>query len=440
MGPAWYLQYLAQQVRRLRQMGCAPVYVCDGVAPVEKAEERKRRSQRREDARDKLGAALSELADASDRADACTTALADLHEAVDKLERRYFEVLPEHLDRAKLLLTEMGAAVVQAAGEAERTLAHLQRAGHLDHIFTEDVDALICGADSYVKDSSALLSGGDEARLVLLQPALDGLGCTYEGFVTMSLLSGTDFAPKLPRMGPATAHKLVQKHGSDLEQCLRATKQADDELIQRYLRARSLLTYDPSFELPEIPLQRGEDLVALGALCDEIGSDAFELRQYLGVGKRRRLSETSSTSSSSAGFTAAQKGRSDVATDLERSSVLGQGRMSPALGSSSSPELQCTDGSPGAAADVALTTSADGSHEDVDTASSANVGTDISAPTCAESTEEIGATRVEQHVAVAGALCCSGDAKPPEEKADDISWEMRAFTCHSLRLTVRTQN
>jgi len=293
VSPLFHLECLARQALWLLGLGCRPVYVCDGQSPEEKAEERARRAQRRRDAQARLEEARERLRGAAD-----SEQLAEAQERVAMLERATFECLPQHRTDSEELLAALGAVVLRAAGEAERTLAQLQLAGALDHLFTEDVDAIVCGARSYVKDAGALQWGG-AAVLVSLDGALRELELDYDAFVTLALLSGCDFAPKLPGLGPATALKLVRRLGPDLETCLRS-RGADDAVVQRYARARLLLRRDDAAPPAELP-EPEPDEERLGRLLEDLqarGEDASGLRRLLlqhGLGgraqKRPRVAE-----------------------------------------------------------------------------------------------------------------------------------------------------
>jgi len=241
-GPFSHLETLAREVGWLRSLESVPVYVIDGVAPCEKLEEAEKREQHRKATQQKLENLLAQLErNPTDRG---------ILESVSKLERQCFRVTPKMREEALRLLKALGVAVAQAPGEAERSLAHMQRSGLVDVIFTEDIDVLVCGARSFIKNSACLMYEQEGrfaeprfAEEVALADVLSGLEMTYESFVTMSVFSGSDFAPKLARFGPATAWKHVKRFGESVEACFRDLGPADRALTERYRRAVELLTY-----------------------------------------------------------------------------------------------------------------------------------------------------------------------------------------------------
>ena len=269
-GPLSALEILAQEVTWLLEQGCKITYVFDGKSPPEKLEEDNRRRQQRQLAASRLATAVARLDAAPDDVEA--------RELVGKLERQHFVMTDETRRDAKLLLVGMGIGYVEAPGEAEQHLAQLQRAAVIDVIFTEDIDVLLCGATSFIKNYSLLRGAApvlpaEEAtagfaapaaserpvamatvaarasrvvEIVTLEGALAGLDLGYDSFVTVGLLSGCDFAPKLPGMGPATALKHVKAHGPLLSACEALVTAG---LLERYERARALLSFDAAAQI-----------------------------------------------------------------------------------------------------------------------------------------------------------------------------------------------
>lgn len=267
-GPLAHLELLCREVAWLHELGCEPIYVLDGAAPPQKAEEAARREETRAAAERRFQQALERLE--RDPEDGEAQGL------VFKLQKQCTRLPAGARADAEALLQALGVATLQAPGEAERCLAHLQRAGRIDHIFTEDVDVLLCGARSYVKNYASLRRDpafeqphDKGAELVNLAGALEGLELDYEAFVAVGMLSGCDFAPKLPRLGPATAWKLVRRCG-DLGKCFDALPGAVQELRGRYLSAWPLMAYNPAEALPPTPAPRAPRRSELERLLERL--------------------------------------------------------------------------------------------------------------------------------------------------------------------------
>ena len=267
-----HLETLLREVRWLLRLGCQPIYVLDGHSPQEKKEELDKREAIRVENEARLQAFLKEFSDSLSEEEkwhstpttisTSSTTPGETQQRLQALQKRCIRMTPEMRDDAKSLLALLGIRLVQAASEAEHCLAEMMRQGLLDHIFTEDIDVLVCGAPSYIKNSTLLMyasenetegySGGlsekKVAEKVSLQPVLDGLNVTREGFALLAVFSGCDFAPKMPRFGPATALKHVTKHHQDLALCFSDVNGSYRHLQQRYEKAVQLFLSEATFQ------------------------------------------------------------------------------------------------------------------------------------------------------------------------------------------------
>jgi len=272
-----HLETLAREVGWLLELGCKPVYVIDGEAPKEKAEETTKREESRTVAESRLAAVLVQIENSPGDG--------TLLETLQKLQRQCFRVTLQMRSDSRDLLEGMGVSIVAAPGEAERCLAHMMRSGAVDVAFTEDIDILVCGSPQYMKNSASLMyemqsgtsiESGRFAELVSLQAVLERLEISYEGFVTMSVLSGCDFAPKLKRFGPATAWKHVRKFSEDMDACFDNLKVEDQVWRGRYKKAAMLLRSDDTEVWPE-PETGRPSRERLEELFERIGKEASTL-------------------------------------------------------------------------------------------------------------------------------------------------------------------
>lgn len=281
-GPHAHLEVLLREVRWLLTNGCKPVYVIDGEAPIEKAEEAQRRVAARNDVAQRLQKAQQRCDEYPNDLDAAAT--------VQKLEKQCVQLTAEMRLDSKVLLDALGVPCLEAPGEAERCLAHLLHAGTLDLVLTEDVDVLVCGGPSYLKNSARLMYEMEDdscmkgfAEVVDLGAVLTSLDLSYHGFVTMAVLAGCDFVPKLPKMGPATAWKHVKRVSEDILVCLDALKVSDSNLRDRFSRAHVLLKRDAEAIWPNASEAHEPATELLESLCSrfEVAGSTAALRAYI---------------------------------------------------------------------------------------------------------------------------------------------------------------
>ena len=203
-----HLSGLLYRTSNLVEMGIKPVYVFDGVPPVLKEVEIKRRMRVKEEAVVRYEQALKE----GKTEEARTYAQATSH-------------LKDYMrEDAIRLLTHMGIPWVQAPSEGEAQAAYITRRGNTDFCASQDYDSLLFGAPKLVRNVT--ISGRRKLpnknvyievipEIVELDQVLRELGITYEQLIDVGILIGTDFNPDgVKGVGPKTALKLVKKHGS----------------------------------------------------------------------------------------------------------------------------------------------------------------------------------------------------------------------------------
>ena len=170
-----------------------PVFVFDGAVTDLKDDEVAQRREQRERAEEKLEAAR-------ERGDSI---------AVARLESRTQRLTDVILSTTRELLGLLDVPVVEAPAEGEVQAAHMARRDDVDHVGTEDYDALLLGAPMTLRQ---LTSKGDP-ELMDFQATLDRHDLTWEQLVDAAVLMGTDFNEGISGIGPKTAVDLVREHG-----------------------------------------------------------------------------------------------------------------------------------------------------------------------------------------------------------------------------------
>ncbi len=203
-----HLSGLLYRTSNLVDMGIKPVYVFDGVPPVLKEVEIKRRMKVKEKAIVKYEQALKEGKTEEARTYAQATS-------------RFKDYMKEDSIR---LLTQMGIPWIQAPSEGEAQAAYVTKKGKTDFCVSQDYDSLLFGAPRLARNVT--ISGRRKLpnknvhievipETVDLGQVLKELGITYEQLIDVGILIGTDFNPDgVKGIGPKTALKLIKKHGS----------------------------------------------------------------------------------------------------------------------------------------------------------------------------------------------------------------------------------
>ena len=215
-----HLSGLLYRTSNLVELGIKPIYVFDGKPPELKTEEIQRRRQVKVEAQVHYEKAVArgDMAKARMFAQATTSM------------KTYMK------EDAHRLLDLMGLPWVQAPSEGEAQAAHMTRRGDADYCASQDYDSLLFGAPILLRNVT--VSGRRKLpsknvyidvvpEVFVLDKILKECEITYEQLIDVGILIGTDFNPDgIKGLGPKTALKLIQKHGT-IENALPHIKNAE---------------------------------------------------------------------------------------------------------------------------------------------------------------------------------------------------------------------
>jgi 5'-3' exonuclease len=172
------VEQLAAWILQMRRGGIEPVFVFDGKSPHEKERTRILRNKQR------------------DLVDSATYVHSD-----DR-------------NRIKQFLYAAGVLFLNAEGEADSVLAYLARMNYITAVVSGDLDFLPRGV-------RRLILPGDEWREINLVTLLHSSKLSYDQFVRMCVLLGTDYNPSIPTISWQSAY-WSQRYGEhDIVTCLK---------------------------------------------------------------------------------------------------------------------------------------------------------------------------------------------------------------------------
>lgn len=167
---------------------------------------------------------------------------------------------------AKNLLTLMGLPWVQAPGEGEAQTAYMASKGDVYAAASQDFDSLLYGAPRHVRNLS--ITGRRklprknvyikiEPEMLELEKIKRSLGLSQSQLIDLGILVGTDYNPDgIKGIGPKTALKLINKHGS-LEKALPHIKNAEfphpvEEIKDLFVNPRTTDDYKLEWNKPDV--------------------------------------------------------------------------------------------------------------------------------------------------------------------------------------------
>ena len=210
----WYYLIL-DFVCILLSHGVTPVLVADGEHLPEKNKTKEKRRQSKVKDGKEIDNLKSELRNSSpfDRDPKKITRLRQLLSRCNYVTR---DEIQHILD----LFAGIGIPVLQAQHDGEQLCASMAKEGLVSAVYSEDTDNLVYGCPLLINSTGDSYYIEEENRsyrkatCVLLEDVLEELGWDQETFVDFCITLGCDFNERIKGLGPKTAHKLIQEHGS----------------------------------------------------------------------------------------------------------------------------------------------------------------------------------------------------------------------------------
>ena len=164
-------------------------------------------------------------------------------EEVNKALKKVTQITPEMIEDVKEMLIYLGVPVIEAPSEAEAQCAELVKAGKAFAVASEDMDALVFGANILLRGFNYKKEPIIEINLNEILSLLD---FTHEEFIDLCILLGCDYSKTISGIGAVRAYKLIKQCSKIelvlefLESCEKKKHRVPDEF--NYIEARKLFT------------------------------------------------------------------------------------------------------------------------------------------------------------------------------------------------------
>ena len=165
----------------------------------------------------------------------------ELKNDYEKISKKIIYITPQHIEKCKKLFDLFGLSYIVSPTEAETLLSVLCRENYIDAVVSEDMDVLPTGGHLFLRNFNSDNNMVDE---YCLDGILHCLEITFEQFIDLCILCGSDYTSKIDRMGPMTAYKYIKRLGN-IENILEEWTRTRKYIIPQnfdYQKARSLFT------------------------------------------------------------------------------------------------------------------------------------------------------------------------------------------------------
>jgi len=182
---------------------------------------------------------------------------------LNKMKGNIFEVCENDFILTKELFDILDIPYVNATLEGEVTCADMCKRGLVDAVLSEDSDCIALGSTVFL---SKIDITNETCVEVKIEDVLETLNFTYEQFLDMCIMFGTDFNKNIAKVGPETAFKLMKQWGS-IEAVKENTKH--DISILNHVRPRELFKEYEQHEIASIKYCGTPDLEYLISFVEE---------------------------------------------------------------------------------------------------------------------------------------------------------------------------
>lgn len=269
MGDDW-LKAFVNLVGCLRKNEIHCVFIYDNGSPVEKSKEKEERQAQRQKLLDKtnqlekdiknylqlgeISELLRDINNKYQKEDKVRRLLSKMtdnnlnfnikyaQEEYEKIKNQSISITKQDFNLSRELFDILKVPYFNAILEAEKTCVHLQKDGLVDGVLSEDTDVLAYGVKHFL---TKINTGDDTCVYINIDEVLQTLELSYEQFLDVCIMCGTDYNNNIPKIGPKNAYKLIKEYGSI--EGIKDGKNIDVSILN-HVRVRELFSFENKLE------------------------------------------------------------------------------------------------------------------------------------------------------------------------------------------------
>lgn len=166
---------------------------------------------------------------------------------LNKMRKQLFHISEQDFALTKEIFGILDVPFYDAPLEAETMCADLCVRKKVEAVLSEDTDVLAYGSPVFLTKFSVY---DETVCRVHYKDVLEKFDLTSDQFLDFCIMCGTDYNKNIPRVGPATAYKLLTKHG-DIDTIDKNTKY--DVSILKHKRGRELFREYKQKNIEKVP-------------------------------------------------------------------------------------------------------------------------------------------------------------------------------------------
>jgi 5'-3' exonuclease len=266
----------------LRENKIHATFVFDGQSPPEKANEKKKRAEKRASTLARVEKLENDLATYKHKGEISQDlnkineklrssrdggfSVRKVRQYIAKLRGNIFSVTLADFKSIKELLIVFGIPYIDASGEAEVLCASLVKRGLADAVLTTDTDVLACGVPKML---CSIDLGKQEFTRINLAVILETMQLDETSWLDLCIMCGTDFNENIPRIGPLTSFNYIKMY-KNIETIGKEVVKVDKLTNEKKYLDISILNYETSRKLFQ---------------CNDVDIEALQLSTEINIEK-----------------------------------------------------------------------------------------------------------------------------------------------------------
>ena len=203
------LENMYSMIAIFQQNNITPIFVFDGIAPIEKAPLLEKRGQDKNVAEQEYNRIKDELANTDYNDNKYSELCCDMI----TLKKQFIRIKRSDVTAVKRLITAFGLSYIEAEGEADALCAKMVIKKYAYACLSEDMDMFIYGCPRVLRYFSLL---NETVIIYYLDQILTELAVTFNEFKEICIISGTDYSNATSGYSNATSGYSQKTKDADL--------------------------------------------------------------------------------------------------------------------------------------------------------------------------------------------------------------------------------
>lgn len=245
-----FLVRFFEQINRLAINNITPIYVFDGMPPIQKMSIIQNRKEKRDSYTQKITELTEQLDlnneniisnDNSNDTHTLQETNKQLKSEIIKLNRKSICITKENIKQLKYFLDLLNIRYIHGNCEADLVCSKLNELNLVDMVLSDDMDHLTSGTKTLVRDFHV---NNNQVTTYCLSTILETLDISYDKWIEFCIMCGCDYLKRIPKMGPNTSFKYIKEYKDkpfeEILKIIKEKKEVPDNYLEKFKEAKQI--------------------------------------------------------------------------------------------------------------------------------------------------------------------------------------------------------